>query len=234
MRRFISFFMLAMLPLLAEENPVPAESKQESKESKEQELAKLSEALGHLIGKNFQSLGLSLDIEAFALGLKGDTKPPLSEEECLSALAAVQEENLLLAAEQSLKEANEFLTKNAETDEIVCLEDGKVQYKILQEGEGETVQEYNSPVLRYEGRYLNGQIFGTSHDEEMVALDESLIGFAKGVIGMREGEKRTLYIHPDLGYGQHALLIFDVEVVKADASADAQAASSGEDATTLE
>jgi peptidylprolyl isomerase len=39
---------------------------------------------------------------------------------------------------------------------------------------------------------------------------------------MKEGEKRRLYVHPDLGYGTtgqlppNELLIFDIEVVKAD------------------
>ena len=40
---------------------------------------------------------------------------------------------------------------------------------------------------------------------------------------MKEGEKRKLFVHPDLGYGTqgqlppNALLIFEVEIVKADA-----------------
>ena len=52
---------------------------------------------------------------------------------------------------------------------------------------------------------------------------------------MREGEQRLLYVHPDLGYGPHglsmpnALLVFEVELIKADASAEAQAASNAED-----
>lgn len=39
---------------------------------------------------------------------------------------------------------------------------------------------------------------------------------------MKEGEKRRLFVHPDLGYGTsghlppNALLIFDIELVKAD------------------
>jgi peptidylprolyl isomerase len=52
---------------------------------------------------------------------------------------------------------------------------------------------------------------------------------------MREGEIRTLYIHPDLGYGcihdaaPNALLIFEIEVLKADASFDAHTAQQMED-----
>lgn len=49
-------------------------------------------------------------------------------------------------------------------------------------------------------------------------LSETILGFAKGVEGMREGERRKLYIHPELGYAlfghvaPNSLLIVDVEV----------------------
>ena len=54
-------------------------------------------------------------------------------------------------------------------------------------------------------------------------LDESLPGLNKALLGMKEGEKRTVFIHPDLGFGTHgylppnSLLTFDIEVVQANA-----------------
>ena len=88
--------------------------------------------------------------------------------------------------------------------------------------------------MQYKASYLNGQIFGTSNGDELLSLDEAIPGFSKGIIGMQEGEIRTLYIHPDLGYGKqgqlnpNSLLIFEVKVVKVDAAADAHAASNTE------
>lgn len=202
------------------------------------DLDKLSEALGHLIGKNLQSIGLPLDLESLVRGIKSSCEgaaSPLSEDECVQALAALQEASLSLAADQNLVEANEFLKVNEAEENIVCLEEGKVQYKILKRGKGDEVQPYNSPLLHYKGSYLNGQVFGASSGDEVVCLDESISGFAAGIVGMREGEVRKIYIHPDLGYGRHglsvpnALLIFEVELLKADASAEAQAAASAED-----
>lgn len=55
----------------------------------------------------------------------------------------------------------------------------------------------------------------------MISLDETIPGFNKGLIGMKEGEKRTLFIHPDYGYGTsgylppNSLLTFEVELIKA-------------------
>jgi peptidylprolyl isomerase len=99
-----------------------------------------------------------------------------------------------------------------------------VQYKVEKAGEGVTVQEHDSPLLRYTGKFLDGTVFGSSKEDELISLDETLPGFTKGIIGMKEGEKRTLFIHPDLGYGTsgylppNSLLTFEVEVLKANAA----------------
>ena len=132
---------------------------------------------------------------------KGTTLP-LAEDECLQAIAALQEKTLSIESEKNLAEANEFLHRNQKQKGIVSLENGKLQYQVIKPGSGNAVQRYNSPLMRYKGRYLNGQVFGSSSGEEVVTLDETIDGFSKGIIGMREGERRLLYVHPDLGYGR--------------------------------
>jgi peptidylprolyl isomerase len=208
-------------------------------ENSSSDIVNLSEAMGHLIGKNLQSTGVPIDIEALVRGMKEGCKgndSSFSEEECLQALAALQEKSLSIEAEKNLAEANEFLKRNQKQKNIVNLENGQLQYQTIKPGSGNCVQPYNSPLIRYKGRYLNGQTFGASAGDEMVSLDETIDGLKKGIVGMKEGEIRTLYVHPDLGYGRHAfsmpnaLLVFEVELIKADASAEAHAASNAEDA----
>ena len=86
------------------------------------------------------------------------------------------------------------------------------------------MQPHFSPVIKYTGTFLDGSVFGASTEEEMITLDETIPGFSKGIVGMREGEKRTLYIHPELGYGSsgylppNSLLTFEIEVIKANAN----------------
>lgn len=219
MHKFL-FFLFGISSLMAQEGG---------------DVSKISEAMGHLIGKNLQALGLSLDIDALVRGMQQAAEgkeSPLSEEECVQALSALQEESTAKAAEKNLQDANVFLQKNKEKQGVISIEDGKIQYEILKEGTGQTVQSYNSPLVRYKGRYLNGPAIPQS--EELVDLEETIIGFSKAIVGMKEGEQRTLYIHPELGYGKHghlhpnALLIFDIEVIKADASSEAHAASNRE------
>lgn len=202
------------------------------------DLEQISRAMGHLIGKNLQSMGLTLDINALVQGMKESCdgeSAPLSEDECLHALSILQEETLVAEAEGNLQEAVAFLESNAAEEGIVVLEEGKLQYKKIKEGGGNAVESYNSPILRYKERYLNSKIFNDGCCEELISLDEAIPGLSKGIIGMREGEIRTLYIHPDLAYGKsdlaapNALLVFEVELLKADASIEAQAASQAED-----
>lgn len=210
-------------------------------EKQTDDVAKLSEAMGQLIGKNLHSMGVQIDIDALVRGMKEGcqgTDLALSEDECIEAIAQIQEKSLALQAEKNLKEANDFLKNNEKNKDIISLEKGKVQYQVTHAGSGDAVQPYNAPLLRYHGRYLNGESIGSSTDSEIISLDETIDGFSKGIIGMREGEKRTIYIHPELGYGPNslsmpnALLIFEVEVIRADASADAQAASNADDLVT--
>jgi peptidylprolyl isomerase len=220
----------------------PELEKKNSKEAAEN-LEQISRTMGHLIGENLQSLGLTLDIDALVRGMQEScdgVAAPLSEDECIAALSILHDEIQLAEAEKNLLEANQFLQSNGEHEGIVTLETGKLQYQTTKPGSGESVETYNSPVIRYKASYLNGQVFGNSNEAEMISLDETISGLSKGVIGMREGEVRTLYIHPDLGYGNqgptdpNTLLIFEVELLKADASAAAQAAARAEDAISLD
>jgi peptidylprolyl isomerase len=188
------------------------------------DVAKLSEAFGHLLGKNLESMGMKFDIAKVMQGFKDSyegKEAPMTEIECAQSMAAIHEIAFKETASENLKKAEEFLATNEHVEGIISLEDGKLQYLINQEGTGDTVEETSTPLIQYTGKFLDGAVFGASTEEELVNLDETIPGFSKGLLGMKEGEKRTLFIHPDLGYGTHeppnSLLMFEVEVVQANA-----------------
>lgn len=187
-------------------------------------LDKVSEAFGHLIGKNIDTLGIKFDIKQVIKGLQDATEgksAPMSESECIQAISTAQEAAFKMQATENLKKAEDFLSKNSKEGKIVSLEEGKVQYKIEKEGVGESIKEHYCPLIRYVGKYLDGTVFGSSKEDEKISLDETIAGFSKGLLGMKEGEKRTLYIHPDMAYGTsgylppNSLLTFEIELVKA-------------------
>jgi peptidylprolyl isomerase len=196
-------------------------------QSKPIDMKKLSEAFGNFIGRNLQSPGLSFDLESIIKGIRegaAGQPSPLNEKEYEEMMAAVQEKSFKEMSANNLKAANDFMEKNKKESNVIEVIPGKLQYTILQQGNGATVEAHSSPKIHYTGKYQDGTVFGSS--EEMggpitIPLDQTIPGFSKGIIGMKEGEKRRLFVHPDLGYGTtgqlppNELLIFDIELVKA-------------------
>lgn len=186
----------------------------------------VSEAFGHFIGRNLNSPGIEFDLESIITGIRNGAagKPaPLSDEDYEKAMAALQEKAFTATAQLNLKAAEEFIKTNSTAKGVVELVPGKLQYMIVQEGNGPAVSAGNTPLIHYSGKYIDGKEFGSSGESGpiSVSLDQTIPGFSKGILGMKEGEKRRLFVHPELGYGTtgmlqpNALLIFDVEIVKA-------------------
>src|SRR5690348_16460176 len=107
-----------------------------------------------------------------------------------------------------------------------------LEYEILKEGTGACPQRGNQVVVHYTG-WLNvngepGAKFDSSVDRGQpfvfpIGMGYVIPGWDEGVITMKVGEKRRLYIPSALGYGArgagrsippHADLIFDVELLE--------------------
>jgi peptidylprolyl isomerase len=214
------------------------------KEDGKIDIQKVSEAFGHLIGKNLDSLGFEFNMEQVIKGMEDSVAgkaSPMNETECVQAISLVQEESFQKLAEGNLEEADAFMTKNAKNEGVIEIEKNKLQYKVEAQGTGTVVEEHFSPMIRYTGKFLDGKVFGSSQEDELISLDETIQGFGQGIVGMQEGEKRTIYIHPYLGYGTsgylppNSTLVFDIEVVKANASPEQEESiSSIPDAGTQE
>lgn len=203
-----------------------AEESSETPSPSKQDVAKLSEAFGHLIGKNINSMGLQFDIASLIKGLQDSADgrtAPMTEMECIQALTQAQEMAFQKQSTTNLAQAEEFLKKNSSSEGIISIEEGKVQYKIEKQGNGASLSESSSPLIRYVGKFLDGTVFGSSSEDEPLSLGEVIPGLKTALIGMKEGEKRTIYIHPEYAYGTsgalppNSLLTFEIEVVKAEA-----------------
>ncbi len=177
----------------------------------------LSEALGHWIGKNLQQL--PLDVDALVKGIRDQAagkESPMDETACLHAVGELEEEERAENIRKERAEAEEFLEENREKEGVCVLAEGHVQYEVVREGKGEALNSYNSPIVRCAG--------GT----ELLSLDSLTEGLKLGLAGMREGEIRKLYIHPDLA-GTDGLKTVEIELVQADGSAEAVQAAESEE-----
>ncbi|MCI5052486.1 MAG: FKBP-type peptidyl-prolyl cis-trans isomerase [Simkaniaceae bacterium] len=203
---------------------------EESKEMQTEQIAeapdmsKVSESFGHLISKNLATLSVDFDMELVVKGIRDSLEgkeAPLNENQVVAAITQVQEIEFQKKSNDNLAKAEEFMTKNALRPEVVEVEPGRLQYRVEKAGEGEVVQEGNSPKIMYKGTFLDGETFGESKEGEVISLNETIQGFQKGIAGMKVGEKRTLFIHPELGYGNqgylppNSLLTFEIEVLEA-------------------
>jgi peptidylprolyl isomerase len=204
---------------------------QETKESP------VSEAFGHLIYHNFQRLNMEFDIEKIVQGIldAADGKePPMDVNQCIDKIYSDYKIRHKIQSENNLRQAEAFLKSNAQRDGVVSLNNQKVQYKIISPGKGPEIAPNSSPRLRCKIKTLDGEeIFGTvralvegelteSTLEETVNLDAMIEGLRIGLLGMKEGEKRIIYVHPDLSFKTkqfyfnlpNTLFVFEIEAIK--------------------
>lgn len=191
------------------------------------DMKKVSEAFGHFIGRHLKSPGANFDLDSVIKGLREGTegKPaPMTDKEYEQMMTQVQKSAFEKVSQDNLKAANEFIQENAKAPGVVEVKPGKLQYKILKEGSGPVVEANGSPQISYTGKFIDGTTFGSSAESGgpvTIPLGQTIQGFNLGITGMKEGETRRLFVHPDLGYGTtghlppNSLLIFDIEVIKA-------------------
>ncbi|PID71558.1 MAG: peptidylprolyl isomerase [Desulfobulbus propionicus] len=101
-------------------------------------------------------------------------------------------------------------------------------YQVEEEGTGATPNKGDMIKAHYTGRLLsNNRKFDSSYDrrepiEFQVGIGRVIPGWDEALMQMKKGEKRTLIIPPDLGYGErgaggvippNAWLVFDVELI---------------------
>ena len=101
-----------------------------------------------------------------------------------------------------------------------------LQYVVLKKGDGKKCPKYGQTVtVHYTGTLLDGRIFDSSVHRGQPAsfkIGQVIEGWNEALQTMSKGEKRTLIIPPELGYGVHgypgiippdSYLIFDVELL---------------------
>ncbi len=195
---------------------------------------KVNYAIAQNMAENFKNGGLTIDVDAFAQGLK-DVRDGvtlrLTEEEMQTAMQEFQEQAMAKRAEEqqkisdaNLAEGQAFLAANKDKEGVITTESG-LQYRIITEGSGVKPTAEDSVTVHYSGKLLDGTEFDSSYvRQEPVTFPVGgvIAGWTEALQLMPQGSKWELYIPSDLAYGPggngpippNSVLTFEVELLE--------------------
>jgi len=205
----------------------------EAKFSLKTKEAKQSYALGQSIGKNMSQQGMDIDEIALSEGLKDglNGKSELTDEEIQQVMVDFQKEQMEkqqkernMASESNQKEATSFLASNKSKPGVITTKSG-LQYKVDKRGSGkQSPKSTDTVVVHYKGTLVDGTEFDSSYKRNQPAtfpVNGVIKGWTEALQLMKTGDEFTLYVPPELGYGErgagqligpHKLLVFSVKL----------------------
>jgi peptidylprolyl isomerase len=192
----------------------------------DQEIEQLSFYMGYLIGRDHakNSYGFPTKfnklVEGMKAGIAGETV--LGKEELTPLIKRMQKTIVERQAALNLQEAENYLKTISQKQNYIELEPSKLFYLIEKQGEGPLISAH--PLLHFKMNelkdgelHLSYSTFDDQGEPLQVDLDAVVPGFQKGVQGMKIGEARTIYVHPDLAFGlgkldiaPNRLIVFEV------------------------
>lgn len=141
-------------------------------------------------------------VSSFIKGIKSNDIA-LSDEEFDVLIRKRREVEKLIEAKKNLLLAENFFSNLGKQKDLFCLLPEKIYYKQLKAGEGEEIRSLKADVIAsYEIRTLDNKILCYKpilEDSTPLSLTEMLPGLAKGMLGMKTGEIREIFIHPEYG-----------------------------------
>ena len=142
--------------------------------------------------------------------------PPKQVYAPLEALAAQQTEEEALA---NLQQGEAFLRELEVQPGIFSVVEHFVYVQTLHEGDGEAVTTQDTIEIEFKEYDLDGTLLKDSAAPVTIPISQTIKGVQCGLKGMRIGESRKIFIHPEYGFGKvhsagsNRLLIYEVTLL---------------------
>ena len=193
------------------------------------ELEQFSYALGMSIAGNLIKSGVNtINPELFLDGIK-DTfsgeMPKILPDEANKILEAFIAKANQGQSSDNLEKGLQFLAENSKKTDVTELPSG-LQYKVLNEGDGELPIVTDQVKCHYHGTLIDGTVFDSSVERGQPAVfpvNGVIQGWVEALQLMSTGSKWRLFIPPQLAYGEqgaggvigpNTTLVFDVELLE--------------------
>ena len=196
---------------------------------------RLSYTIGMDIGQSLsgQDMDLNIDIlmEALRATYMGEETLLTQEEALAEREAFIQrrqqelEQQRTRDAEINAAEGAAFLAENAGKEGVQVTESG-LQYRVIEEGDGDRPAATDRVTVHYKGTLINGVEFDSSYsrgEPATFALNQVIPGWTEGLQLMRTGSRYEFFIPSDLAYGEqgrpgpigpNSTLVFEVELLE--------------------
>lgn len=224
----VALALTTVSPLRAQDDDTKEEPKVESSVSDP-----IAYFLGLSVGQQMRQNGFrpdDFDMEVLLAGFTdgmGEREAALSDKELVATQEKIQDllqQRRKAQLAESKKLGQDFLAANAKKEGVKELKGG-VQYKVLEEGDGESPEATDTVKVHYTGKLINGTMFDSSVERGEPAtfrVGQVIKGWQMALQAMKVGDKWMLYIPSDLAYGSNGspgaigpneVLIFEVELL---------------------
>src|SRR6056297_3107755 len=193
------------------------------------ELDRFSYALGMSVASNLIRSGVKKINPELFLQAINDTftgeMPKMMPEEANKILEEFMQKASQGEAKNNLEEGIKFLAENKSDKGVIELPSG-LQYKVIEEGDGELPTPENQVKCHYHGTLIDGTVFDSSVERGEPAtfpVNAVIPGWVEALQLMSVGSKWRLFIPPELAYGEqgaggvigpNSTLIFDLELLE--------------------
>lgn len=207
----------------------------------ESEEGQLGYSIGYEFGAELRSYGINVDLEAVIQALRdaySEQEPTVDMQVMRERMTELQErlrqermEAFEALAEENQVKSEEYLAENRDKKDIVAMPSG-VQYRVIEEGDGERPSLDDTVTVHYRGSKMNGREFDSSFRRGVPAVfqvNSVIEGWQEVLPLMREGAEWQIFLPPELAFGvrgdppmigPNEALKFDIKLVRIGAPED--------------